>query len=38
MEQNRKKICRLDKSIKVSKTEILFETNDLDILMDSLKK
>lgn len=33
-----KKICRLDKAIKASKTETLFETNDLDILMDSLKK
>lgn len=36
--QKEQKICRLDKAIKASKTETLFETNDLDILMDSLKK
>ena len=36
--QKTQKISRLDEAIEAAKNEALFETNNLDVLMDSLTK
>lgn len=36
--QKTQKICRLDETIEAAKNDVLFETNNLDVLMDSLTK
>lgn len=36
--QKTQKICRLDEAIEAAKNEVLFETNNLDVLLDSLMK
>ena len=36
--QKTQKISRLDEAIEAAKNEVLFETNNLDVLMDSLMK
>lgn len=36
--QKRQVVCRLDKAIKAAHEDMLFETNDIDVLMKSLKE
>ena len=36
--QKKQRVCRLDEAIEAAKTGMLYETNDLDTLMESLKK
>ncbi|MCI6839226.1 MAG: hypothetical protein MR900_04995 [Prevotella sp.] len=36
--QRAQKVCRLDEAIDAAKHDVLFETNDLDVLMENLKK
>ena len=36
--QRAQKVCSLDDAIDAAKHDVLFETNDLDVLMENLKK
>lgn len=36
--QKKQRICRLDEAIEAANSGVLFETNDLDTLMENLKK
>ena len=36
--QKTQKICKLDEAIEAAKHDALFETNDIDVLMENLKK
>lgn len=37
-DRERKKVCRLDEAIDAARHGALFETNDLDVLMESLRR
>ncbi len=36
--QKTQKICKLDEAIDAAKHDVLFETDNLDVLMENLKK